>query len=294
MGDMDVFERALVPSLTLGCTYALVAMGFVLLFRALGVLSFAQGAFMILGALFFNIFTADVGMGLVLALVLSMVATAIAGAATYVVVYRRARSPDRLLIALSTIGLGLALETVIYLIWGTEVRHDPRLLSGLTTITSGIVVNADQWFTIALTAILFILVIGFLRFTSTGIRMRATADNESLASYDGIRVARVATVVWALAALCAAAGGISFSLATDVDPVNLPAIGIAVFPAIIVGGVDSLAGCLVGGILVAFVSTVVGIQFGGQYQDMVAYLILLLMLIVRPNGLFGTPDVARI
>jgi branched-chain amino acid transport system permease protein len=74
----------------------------------------------------------------------------------------------------------------------------------------------------------------------------------------------------------------------------LSGLGLVVFPAIILGGVDSLVGCLVGGILVSFISTIVGIEFGGQYQDMVAYLLLLVMLVIRPSGLFGTPDVARI
>lgn len=291
---MDVLERALVPSLTLGCTYALVAMGFVLLYRAIGILSFAQGAFMVFGALLFYTFTTSWDLSLVPALVLSLVFTGIAGAVTYNVVYRRVRSADRLLIAVSTIGLGLALNTVIYLIWGTGTRNDPDLLPGLTHVTDKIVVNGYQWFTFAMTGALFVLILGWLRFTPTGIKMRATADNESLANYYGIRVGRIATIAWGIGALCAAAGGIAFSSATDIDPVSLSNIGLAVFPAIIVGGVDSLVGCLAGGIIVSFVSTIVGIKFGGQYQDMMAYLVLLVMLIIRPTGLFGSPNVARV
>lgn len=291
---MDILERALVPSLTLGCTYALVAMGFVVVFRAIGILSFAQGAFMVLGALLFYTFTTSVGLPLVPALVLSLAGSALAGGATYTLVYRRVRSPDRLLIAFSTIGLGLVLQTVIYLIWGTDVRNDPALLPGLTHVSSLIVFSGYQWFTIALAIAIFVLLVGWLRFTPNGVRMRATADNESLASYYGIRVGRIATIVWSLGALCAAAGGIAYSSATAIDPVNLSGLGLAVFPAIILGGVDSLIGCLVGGILVSFISTIVGIEFGGQYQDMVAYLVLLVMLVIRPAGLFGTPDVARI
>jgi len=133
-----------------------------------------------------------------------------------------------------------------------------------------------------------------VRYTKAGIRMRATADGQSLASYYGIRVDRVATLAWGLAGLCAAAGGIAYSLTSSLDPVNLPNVGLATFPAIILGGVDSLGGAVAGGVLVAFAGTVLAAEFGGQYQDFAAYTVLLLVLLVRPRGLFGSPDVTRL
>jgi branched-chain amino acid transport system permease protein len=291
---MGVFEEALIPSLALGCVYALVALGFVLLFRAIGILSFAQGAFMVFGALFFYSFTTSWHLGFILSVVLSLLVTGLLGGLSYVVVYRWVRGTDRLLTAFSTIGFGSVLEAFIYIHWGTNVLQDPKYLNVLTHVTNKINISGYQWFTFVLTFVLFVAIIAWQRFTPTGIQMRATADNESLASYYGIRVRRIGTIVWALGALCAAAGGIAYSAQSGVDPVNLSTLGIAVFPAIIVGGVDSLVGCIVGGMVVAFVSTVVGVAFGGLYQTMATYLVLLAMLVVRPTGIFGTPDVARI
>jgi branched-chain amino acid transport system permease protein len=292
---VDIIEQALIPTLVLGMIYAAVASGFVLLFKAVGILSFAQGAFMIVASLIFYSLLTSAGIPWVLGLLISLVAVAILGALSFKIVYSRVMGGDPLILSFSTVGLGIVFETVISLIWGTQSRYFPNLVHiGNWHISSQIVVGPTQVIGIVL-CLLVVVAVGILvRFTKAGIRMRATADGQSLASYYGIRVDRVATLAWGLAGLCAAAGGIAYSLTASLDPVNLPNVGLATFPAIILGGVDSLGGAVAGGILVAFAGTTLAAEFGGQYQDFAAYTVLLVVLLVRPRGLFGSPDVTRL
>lgn len=292
---MNVIQQALVPTIVLGLTYALVATGFVILFKSIGILSFAQGAFMIVGALVFYALFVDGGVEWVLALVLTMVLVAGAGAICYKVAYSPKLGGDPLIIAFSTVGLGILLEQVIYMVRGTDAQSIPQVLHFSTWhINSEIVIGPTQVVVIVVSLVVMGAVALLVRYTPVGIRMRATADSSTLASYYGIRVDGLGAFTWALAALCAACGGVVYSMVNAVDPVTLPSIGLATFPAIILGGIDSLAGALVGGLLVAFLGTALATAFGSQYQDLASYALLLLVLLVRPRGLFGSPDVSRV
>jgi len=292
---MNIIELALVPTLVLGLTYAVVGTGFVILFKAVGILSFAQGAFMIFGALIFYSLVTSAGLSWLPAMLVTLVLVGILGALTFKFVYSRLLGTAALIVSFSTVGLGILLEAIIYLVWGTQPRNIPTLVSfGTWHITSKIVIGPNQVLSIVVCLAVVAGVGALVRYTAVGIRMRATADRQSLASYYGIRVDRVATLAWALASVCAAAGGIVYGISTTVDPVNIPIVGLATFPAIILGGIDSLIGALVGGLLVAFMGTILATEFGGQYQDFAAYTLLLVVLLVRPRGLFGSPDVNRI
>jgi branched-chain amino acid transport system permease protein len=292
---VDVLAQALVPTIVLGFIYAAVATGFVVLFKSVGILSFAQGAFMVFGALLFYSLVTSAGLPLIAALVATLVAVGLAGALSFKIVYNRAMGADPLILSFSTVGLAIVVETVLYLIWGTQSRNYPTLVNfGTWHATSNIVIGPGQVLSVAVCLVVVVAIVVLIRYTRVGIRMRATADGQTLASYYGIRVDRIAMLAWGLAAVCAAAGGVVFSISTSLDPVNLPDVGLATFPAIILGGVDSLAGAVAGGLLVALVGTVLATAFGGQYQDFAAYTLLLVVLLIRPRGLFGSPDVTRL
>jgi branched-chain amino acid transport system permease protein len=115
-----------------------------------------------------------------------------------------------------------------------------------------------------------------------------------LAAYSGIHVTRISATAWGIGAGLAGAGGIAYAVSNGLDPVQLPAVGLAVFPVIILGGLDSFGGAFVGAILVALLQTLIGITVGGQWQSVIAYTVLLVVLLVRPRGLFGSRDVVRI
>jgi branched-subunit amino acid ABC-type transport system permease component len=120
------------------------------------------------------------------------------------------------------------------------------------------------------------------------------ANDSSLAAYGGVRVTRISALAWGISAAAAGAAGVGYTLGTVIDPTSLPALGIVVFPAIIIGGLDSLGGVAVGSLVLALVQTVVSVYVGSTWQDIVAYGLLLALLWVRPTGLFGSKNLVRV
>jgi len=288
-----VLSLILVTTLTLGAVYTLVAAGFVVMFRATGVLSFAQGSFLLIGALGYHSL-AGRGLGLVPAMLLVTVAVAVLGGACYLVFFRAAKY-DLLFLSLATIGLAQALDGASLLIWGPDL-FDNRVgvPSGSADLWGDAVITTAQVITVVIAAVVTIGVALFIDRTPIGLRMRAVASNSVLAPYAGVRVSRISALAWGISAGVAAIAGMSYTLGKVFDPVSLPQIGLVVFPAIIIGGMDSLRGAAVGGLLLAFTQTCASVYLGSAYVDVSAYLLLLLMLWVRPTGLFGSRQLVRI
>jgi branched-chain amino acid transport system permease protein len=127
-----------------------------------------------------------------------------------------------------------------------------------------------------------------------GLRMRAVACDPSLAAYGGVRVRRISALAWGISAAVAGAAGVGYTLGKVIDPSALPSLGIVVFPAIIIGGLDSLAGVAAGSVILALVQTLASVYVGTNWEDVVAYGLLLVLLWVRPNGLFGSRQLVRV
>jgi branched-chain amino acid transport system permease protein len=124
--------------------------------------------------------------------------------------------------------------------------------------------------------------------------MRAVASNTRLAAFNGVNVVRTSTLAWALGAVTAGLAGVVFLLGTQPDPGSVFSLGLAAFPAILLGGLDSIVGALVGGLLIGLGQAAIGVYLGGNWQDVVAYVVLLVVLLVRPQGIFGDARVARL
>jgi branched-chain amino acid transport system permease protein len=281
-----------VGTIVLGSVYGIVALGFVVLFRSTGVLNFVQGSFMVLGALIFQNLVTRGHLGLYPGLLVALLATAAIAVATYLVFFARLRQTDHLLMSVGTVGVGILFQMVAFIVWGPSTRNYPDLIGfhrlGNTVITPSNV------FTVAVIGVLAIATILALRLTRLGVRMPAVADRPSLAEYVGINVGRMSAIAWALAGVAAAAGAITYSLGAQLDPASLPDFGLIVFPAIILGGIDSVGGAMVGGYLLGLIGSLVGAYIGGEWQTPISYIVLLVMLLIRPRGLFGSPQVSRI
>lgn len=281
-----------VGSAVLGAVYAVVALGFVVLFRSTGVLSLSQGAFMVVGALMFDtLINGPIG-NFYLALIVSMAVTGIIGLLTQLLIYRWAAPIDQIKLSVSTIGLQLVFTEIAYIIWGPGPRTYPAIISfrrlGGTPITPVAIL------TVACCVVACIATVVIIRRTRLGVQMRATADGPRLAEQVGIRVESLRGIAWTLAAVLAALGGVCYSLGSTLDPSTLPDVGLVVFPAIVLGGIDSVGGAIVGGFALGLLGSVIGTYLGGQWQDPLAYLLLLGVLLVRPTGLFGTAEIGRI
>jgi branched-chain amino acid transport system permease protein len=274
--------------------YGLVAAGFVVLFRATRVLSFAQGSFMLLGALFFYSLTQSAGMPLYPALILALVASGAVGWLSYRFIFSYMVGVEAFVVAIATLGLSAAFEAVAYIIWGTIPLTLPSVLSTQSHDLLGFNVTAVDIFCVLLAVVLGIAVAVGMRYTRVGIQMRATADGQQLAAYSGIHVTRISALAWGVGAALAGAGGIVYALTNNLDPSSVPTVGLSVFPAIILGGLDSYLGAFVGALLLGALDSVIGVTLGGQWQDPVAYMVLVVVLLIRPRGLFGSREIVRI
>lgn len=277
-----------------GAIYALLAVGFVLVYRATKVVSFAQGGFTLVGALVFLV-CARHGSGFVLALLAAVAANAVLGSATYRGVFARMEGAEPFVSAMATIGLAITIEAMALIIGGSSPIDVPNVISSRQfTITTGLTFDVMDFVVIGLTALVFVsLIVGFGR-SRIGLRMRAVADVPKLAAYTGVNVTAISTLAWAMAAASAAVAGIAFIFTSQPAPSDLYDLGLAAFPAILLGGFDSIVGALVGGVLLALIQAVVVTYAGGQWQDAASYGLLLGMMLLRPQGLFGSAEVARV
>ncbi|MCW2526274.1 MAG: hypothetical protein JWM76_1134, partial [Pseudonocardiales bacterium] len=130
--------------------------------------------------------------------------------------------------------------------------------------------------------------------TPVGLRMRAVANNTRLAAYSGVNVVRTSTLAWAIGSLTAGLAGIVYLLGAQPDPGSVYSLGLAAFPAILLGGLDSVSGSLIGGLLIGLLQSSIGVYIGGEWQDVVSYGVLLAVLLLRPQGIFGGAEVARL
>jgi branched-chain amino acid transport system permease protein len=276
--------------------YALVGVGFVILFRSTGVVNFAQGALMVLAAYLVYTCAHSIGLPLWACFVISITAIGILGGLFYLGMFYRLVGADLFVTVIATLGLSVVLQMVTIMIWGAQVRPMPELPSDKPVATLvGIPFTTVDLVAIILSVVLIVALELGLRKTILGIATRAVADSSHLAALMRVRVHGISALAWGVSALSAGVAGCVLSLVVgSVDPVSIGQLGLLVFPVVIIGGVDSVRGAMVGGLLVAAIQTLVQYYLGGNWVDPVAYGALLVMLLVRPRGLFGSDAVARI
>jgi branched-chain amino acid transport system permease protein len=294
------FVELLANGLSLGCIAALIALGFVIVFKATGVVNFAYGSLLLLGA--YVVGRSHDRLGFVPAVLVSVVVTAAAAAFVGVVLLRRVRLADPGTLAILTLGVDIVLATELTRRIGADLltTGDPW---GAEVVSIGSV-HIPQT-RIAAAAVAVVLVSAFLvvlKFTDWGVALRASAERPATATLMGVRLHRVTAGAWVLAGALAAVAGLFFTAFPSAGisgTVGQLALGAAV-PAAVLGGLDSTTGALVGGLLVGLTAT-----FTAGYQDQLAflgrgfssvapYVVMVLVLLVRPSGLFGSREATRV
>ena len=271
-----------------GCIYGLIALGFVLIYKATETVSFAQGELMMLGAFCGLACTTYLGWPYGIGVLASMAAMALLGWLMERAIINPVLGQPAFSIVMLTIGIGYVARGLITMIpdIGTETHSLPVPYKDLAFNWGGLVLGATQLVVIAATAALCGLLYLMFRFSRVGIAMQATSQNQLAAYYMGIPVKQLNSVVWALAAAVAAIAGLLLAPITFVHA-NMGFIGLKAFPAAVVGGFGSLPGAIVGGILIGVVEALAGFWLPEGFKDVAAYVVVLLMLVLKPNGLFG-------
>lgn len=271
-----------------GCVYGLLALGFVLIYKATETVNFAQGELMMLGA--FSAFASMhfLGLPFYLAALVALVAMALFGALTERVAIRPILGQPAISMVMLTLGLGYAARSAITMIpeIGTETHPLQVPYKGMSFRLGELVFSAEQLVVIAVTIALCLLLYLVFRFTRIGIAMQASSQNQLAAYYMGIPVQRLNGLAWAMAAAVATLAGLLLAPFTFVHA-NMGFIGLKALPAAIVGGFSSIPGAIVGGLVIGVAESLSGYYLPEGIKDIAPYVILLVMLIVKPTGLFG-------
>ena len=287
--------QLLVSGLANGCVYGLIALGFVMIYKATEVVNFAQGDFMMLGAFLCIGFTNTGYMGLSfwLAVPLSIAAMALFGYLFDIAVLRRMAGQSQVAVVILTIAVGFILRFAAGEIW----THEPSSLQspfvGRDVRAGGVVLGLNEVVIIVTTVLLTIALWAFFSRTKLGVAMQAASQNQLAAYYMGIPVKRVASLVWALSGAVAAVAGVLFASKGAVDP-SAGLLGIKAFAAAAIGGFGSLPGALLGGIIVGIVEPFASYYVASGYSQVAPYAILLLVLIFRPGGIFTQTQAKKV
>ncbi len=282
------FVQLVISGVAQGCIYGLIALGFVLIYKATETVSFAQGELMMLGAFLGLAAMTMMGFPFWVAVVSAIAAMALFGLLLETVVIRPILGQPAFSIVMLTIGIGYVARGLITMIpaIGTETHTLPVPYKDQVWNVSGLVLNVEQMVVIAATATLCAVLYTVFKYSKVGIAMQAASQNQLAAYYMGIPVKRLNSIVWGLAALVAAIAGLLLAPITFVHA-NMGFIGLKAFPAAVVGGFGSLPGAIVGGLIIGVVESLSGFYLPEGFKDIAAYIVVLVMLVVMPNGLFG-------
>ena len=298
---MNDFLQLLVAGVAVGALYALVALGFVIIYKATGIINFAQGALALVGAYLTYNASHTWGLPFYGAVALAVVACGALGLLIERVILSRMVGQPVFAVIMITIGLSIVIEQAIIMIWGSSniPLADPW---GLATRKVGeITVAESDLARIIAAGVLLLAFFVFFRFSTLGVAMRATASDQEAALAQGISVRRIVGITWAVAAAIATIAGVLLaSGGRGVEP-SLGIIALVAFPAVILGGLDSPGGAVVGGVIIGIVEVMTSGYsdklpefLGANFQRVTPYVVLVLILLIRPYGLFGTKEVQRV
>jgi len=291
------FLQLIIQGLSIGSVYALVALGFVLIYKASSVINFAQGELLMVGAYICLALLSTYHVPFWAGFLLTMVFSAVLALLVERLVLRPMIGEPIISIIMITIGLSLVLKSVVATIWGTQIKVFPPVFPQTPVKVGQIVVSQVYIYTFLASMVFLVLFALFFKYSRMGIAMRATANSNQVALSMGISVKKVFALSWCVAAVVSAVGGI---LIGNINGVNstLSEVGLKVFPAVILGGLDSIPGAVLGGLIIGVLENLSGGYldhfFGGGVKEVAPFVVLVVILMLRPYGLFGTEEIERV
>ncbi len=280
-------------SLALGSIYALTALGFVIIFRASDVVNFAQGEMMMLGAMLALVLYRDAHVGYFIAVAGAVLICMAGGALVERIAFRPIADAPHFTILLSTIAIGQIIRSGVRIVFGQEVSSFPGMWSSEPITVLGLKTTALNLGITAVTAITLLIFVLVFSFTSVGWAMKSVAQNRRGAAIVGVDVAGVNAKVWGLAGCLSALAGVLLAPLIIITP-DMGVIGNKGFIAAILGGFTSLPGAVLGGFLLALTENLIGVYISSAFKDVIVFVLLVLVLLVRPTGLLGRQLVKRV
>jgi branched-chain amino acid transport system permease protein len=294
---MEFLAQLVINGLMVGALYTLIAMGFVLIYKASEVINFAQGEQVMIGGYLALMMLSSVRLPLPLAILVTMGVMALLGFVVERGILRPLTGYPVVSVIMATIGLAAILRGIAPMVWSAEVRGFPAILAGEPWRVLGVPLARINLASAAL-AFLCMGVLGyFFQRTRYGIAMRAVSDDPKAAAAMGIDLRTILALAWAIAGMVSALGGVIWGRILGVDP-YLAIVGLKVFPVVILGGLDSIMGAVVGGFAMGVLENLaagyIDPLVGGGAKDVVPFVVLIVVLMVRPYGLFGREIIERV
>ena len=289
-----MFLQQLINGLSIGCTYALVAVGFSMVYGVLQLVNFAHGAFYLIGAYFMITISMRFG----LALPLALVATGALGALMDFSILKpiRKRSQNSGVASLiATLGIGTFITNLLIVIYGSETKSFPNVLNfGKFYLGSAIVMSAQIVIAVATVLMMFALYL-IVYHTKMGAAMRGISQNPRAAQLMGIPVNRVIMITFFIGTVGAALAGILVAMYYEsIDTAMYLAVSLKTFASAVLGGIGSIPGAMVGGVIIGVLETLVAGYISSDYRDAVAFIVLIAVLLIKPSGLFGRKQVDKV
>ena len=295
---MEFFLQLVINGVVIGSIYALVALGFVIIYKASSIINFAQGELLVLGAYLCLAITSAGHVPLLAAFVLTLVFAAILGVVLERVILRPLIGEPVISVIMVTLGLSSILRAIVQGVWGTDTRPFPSVFPSEPVMVGPVPISRGYLWSVGCVAVLLLVFTWFFRQARAGIAMRATAFSQQVALSMGISVRRIFALSWSIAAVVSAIGGILLgSIRGGVDG-SLSFIGLKVVPVAILGGLDSIQGAIVGGVVIGVLENLSGGYLdpilGGGVKEIAPFVALVLILMVKPYGLFGKVHIERV
>jgi branched-chain amino acid transport system permease protein len=292
---MEFFLQLSIQGLSVGFLYALAALGFVMIFKSSSVLNFAHGELLAIGAFIFLAFSVKWNLPIYLSFALTIVGTFALGFVIERLFLRPLIGEALIEVIMLTVGLAAMFKGLLLVIFGGNLFNYPDFLPAGLTIKWGAINIPPVYVASFIIGIIFLSIFGFFfKYSSQGIYMRSVADNQPAALSLGVHVRRVFAMSWAIAALVCAISGIILGIMNGINVHDISVLGLKVFPVVILGGLESIGGAIIGGLIIGILETFTGGYVSTSLKEVIPYIVLVFILLVKPYGLFGLVEIERV
>ena len=296
--NTELLLQLLINGIIVGMLYGVVAMCFVLIYKSTQVVNFAQGEFVVLGAWVCWSMVVQMQLPFFAAFLFTLIFMSAFGVIIQIVLLRPLVGEPVISVIMATIGLSIFMQALMNWLFGVNAERFPDVFGDGVIAIAGLNVETAYIMSLVLSLTVMAAFFWFFRYSRWGLAMRATAYNQQVAQSLGVSIGNVFAMAWAISALVSAIAGVVIGLVNAVSN-SLAFIGIKVFPAVIVGGLDSIVGAIVGGLIIGVLENMAEfvdgqyLQVGNMYT-VAPFYVLIVILMIRPYGLFGTPDIERV
>lgn len=289
---MQILEYSLI-GIASGGLYVLAALGFVIIYKASNVFNFAMGEMMMFGAYLFFAMTVQLHFGWPVAVVAALAGSVLLAVTIDRLLLQPLLGQPVIVLVMVTLGVGSMIKGAAGMIWGPDIVQMPDFLPRKPIFLGDILIPGKLAWGFVSVGVIAAAFMAYYRFSRTGIAIRATSSDQVTAESMGINVRRIFSLTWAIAGVLAGASGIVIGSLNGITP-NLGAVALNVLAVVMLAGMTSVGGVIVAGIFIGWMETLVGAYLGAAWQNFMPYLVVLLVMTVKPNGLFGEQQIERI